>query len=203
MLPPVLVPSGSISFPIWLSICSGSVPPIEEQITTCVSFPCRRAASIWFFCPIQSTRSGWPLGKPNTGLPVSSFVSPVGEGFAEVPMIIASKGGIFVHSSSSVTSQTITDSGGHPACSKRASRLSGLRTKPRGVNSFGRASILRKAALPVCPPAPLTTTRIAPQFSEATKATIRKRLPTTKEDIILNSRFVSKQKINDCDRMTQ
>ena len=36
----------------------GSVPPIDEQMTTCVPGPCAIAASIYDFCPSQSTASG-------------------------------------------------------------------------------------------------------------------------------------------------
>eukprot|EP00965_Chrysotila_dentata_P036518 1214811-Pleurochrysis_carterae.AAC.2 len=47
--------------------------------------------------------------------------------------------------------------GSTPLCT-RASLLAWLRTTPRGRKSFGRASILRNTACPVCPPAPLTKT---------------------------------------------
>ena len=56
------------------------VPPIEEQMTTCVSGPHAFAASICVFCPSQSTSSGEPLGKEKMGAPVSESVSPVGAG---------------------------------------------------------------------------------------------------------------------------
>mmetsp|Transcript_28681 Transcript_28681/g.67221 ORF Transcript_28681/g.67221 Transcript_28681/m.67221 type:complete len:235 (-) Transcript_28681:41-745(-) len=159
MLPPAVVPSGSVSRPSALSMLDGSVPPIEEQMTTWVPSPHALAASICAFWPSQSTSRGWPFGNAKTGRPVASSVSPVGAGLADVPMISASHPCIAAAiASASVTSATAMHSAGTPLATS-ASRLSAVRTIPSGANCSGRDSILRNACWPVWPPAPVTATR--------------------------------------------
>ena len=134
----------------YLSMLLGSVPPIEEQMTTCVSGPHAFAASICDFCPSQSTISGDPLGKEKTGLPESGSVSPVGAGLAEVPMMRALQPLMAdAKAAASVTSATTTHSDGTPVSSS-AERDCSVRTTPIGENWSGIAKSLRNACWPVC-----------------------------------------------------
>ena len=113
--PPLLLPFLVTSFPRLLSELLGFVPPMELQIMMCIFLLTRFAASIKFFCPIQSTNSGCPLGKPNLGRFVSSLTSPVGAGLALVQIMIASHPWSIESRTeffSLVISQTTTFSGG-------------------------------------------------------------------------------------------
>ena len=115
-------------------------------------------ASIWFFCPSQSTTSGEPLGKPNRGLP-SSVVSPVGAGLAEVQIANPSQPLTTSFSASALraTSTTTTEAAGMPPLLTSSDLDDSVRTMPTGANSSGNANIFRNNACPVCPPAPVTT----------------------------------------------